>query len=169
MTMKWIIPVALPLAFANCHGPNSAAPLTEDEDRGVDVWEGTPWRALFLEARDLGGRAELLGVITDSRLGVRPVDPRPWSVYANPACSVSDDPSPREARSYLKCVDREREDRTDRHPLDEYFLNESWSGRPRYLLTFEEDAGVWHVWTLFWNGCGNCHRDAREAGIIRRR
>lgn len=169
MTMKWIIPVVLPLALAKCHGPDPAAPLSEDEDRGLDVWEGTPWRALFLEARGLGGRAELSGLVADGRLEVRPFDARPWPVYTNPACSVSDDPSPEESRGYLNCLDREREDRSDRHPLDEYFFYESWSERPRYLLTFEEDAGMWHMWTIFWNGCGNAHNEAEALGLIRRR
>lgn len=169
MTMKWILPVALPLAFANCYGPNSAAPVVEDEDRGMHVWEGTPWRALFVEASDLGGRAEVRGLVGGGRLEVQPAAPHSWSVFTNPTCSVPAAPSAGEALGYLKCVDREREDRSDRHPLDEYFLYEAWSERPRHLLTFEADAGMWHLWTIFWNGCGNCHADARERGVIQRR
>ncbi len=167
MTMKWILPVVLPLAFAGCHSPNSAAPLVGDEDRGVDVWEGTPWRALFLEARDLGGRAEL--ALAGTGLDVRPAAPHSWPVFRTPTCSVPAVPSATEASSYLKCVEGERKDRSDRHPLDEYFLYEVPESRPRHLLTFEAHAGTWHLWTIFWNGCGNCHRDAREAGVIRRR
>ena len=168
MNRTWILPAALPLILANCHGPNPAAPLSGDEHRNLDVWEGTPWRALFLEARGLGGRAELGGLVADGLLEVRPFDPRPWPVYTKPACSVSNDPWPEESRAYLNCLDGEREDRSDRHPWDEYSFYESWSVRPRHLLTFEEDAGMWHVWTIFWNGCGNAHNDAEALGVIRR-
>ena len=169
MTMKRILPLALPLAVASCHGPNSAAPLLEDEDRGVDGWEGTPWRALFLAAHDLGGRAELLGMVAGKGLEVRPAAPHAWPVFTTPTCSVPAEPSAGEALSYLKCVDRERADRSHRHPHDEYFHYAVPESRPRHLLTFAAEAGMWHLWTIFWNGCGNFHDEARDAGVTQRR
>lgn len=172
MTMKWIRPVALLLAFAgasSCHDPNSAAPPIEDEDRGMDVWEGTPWRALFLQTVGLGGRAELLGMVAGTELEVRAAAQHPWSVFTTPACSVAADPSAGGAHNFLKCVDWERADRSHRHPLDEYFHYEVPESRPRHLLTFAAETGMWHLWTIFWNGCGNCHDEAREAGVTQRR
>lgn len=104
-----------------------------------------------------------------NRLEVRPPAPHRWSVFTTPTCSVPAAPSAEEALGYLKCVDGERADRSDRHSLDDYFLYEEPESLPRHLLTFEEDAGMWHLWTIFWNRCGNCHREARERGIIQRR
>jgi len=166
MTGIRILPAVLTLSLAGCHGPSPTQPLTDDGQVpvDVDVWDGTRWRQLLREAKHLGGRVKLALAGESRDFEVLPVDPRLWSVYSNPTCSVADDPGSGEVRSYLECLVEKVRGNAKNYERPPWTLDEEW---PLHLLSWDEDAGIWNVWTVFWSRCGNAYWDMTEAGLIR--
>lgn len=159
------LPFALLLVCAACQGPGPANPIADDVR--ADPWESTAWTTWFQQVKDMGGRANL-DVVADQRFSIRPsAAPELW-VFTEPTCSVSDRPAAAEARRFLNCLD----DRVLGDPIrvryDEFGepVLQRWEWHT-YIITWEPDDGMWHVWTVPGWGCGTADWEAREAGRIR--
>lgn len=160
----WSLPAVLVLALATCQGANPTDPIGGDDI--VDPWRGTAWASRFQEAKDMGGRADL--VVKDQRFGIRPsAYPEQW-VFAEPACSVSGRPGVKEVRHYLKCLNDQVLGDPDRMKYDAFGepIRGRWE-RKTYIIKWEPAEGVWHVWTTPGWTCGNAYWAAENAGRIR--
>ncbi len=128
--------VVLTFSIASCK-TTPAEPV--DAAEAVDVWEGSPWGALFLVAEAWGGRIEFTFAKEGGReLIIRAIGPRPETELGtmasgpDPICSVSDDPGLGDARQFRDCMNKARdEDVCDSDGV--------------YVMEWDEDDGRWHM------------------------
>lgn len=164
-TRIWSRSPVLMMVLVACDGPGPADPVADDPN--IDAWDGTPWPALFREARELGGRARIVPSEGDSEYRILPVESRPRHVWIDPACSVPGNPDVGEARAFRNCMDKlGRETELTIPPFGRDYA--FWL-RPDRLLTWEEAAGAWRVWHHLKFTCGEGFDAAQGDGVLRER
>lgn len=108
-------------------------------------------------------------VPSEARSGfdILPIDPRPRTVWVDPACSVPGNPGVAEARAFLNCVGELT--RGTEMSIPAFGREYAFWLRPNRLLTWEVDVGEWRVWHYPRFTCGEGWNAAKRDGVVRER